>query len=104
MNADDMSKPVFGSFYLRSASSKAVPVHTTPLVGAQRRESPANIELLHTSRKLELFNSADLGDRQNRFLLFLFRVPHSQSFGLKNCKRQNHDRNGLWANAREIGT
>src|SRR3979490_2862895 len=54
MNADDMSTPGFGSFYLRSALSKAVPVHTTPLMGAQRRESPANRALLNSQKTMRL--------------------------------------------------
>src|SRR4030081_4133680 len=64
-------------------------------MGAQRRESPANWVLLNSRKKLESFNSADLGDRQNRFSRFLFRVPRSPPFGLKNCKRQNRNSNGL---------
>src|ERR1700687_5320443 len=61
MNADDMSKPVFGSFYLRSALSKAVPVHTTPLMGAQRRESPANRELLNSQKKIRIVQFSRFG-------------------------------------------
>src|SRR5713226_3765253 len=95
MNADDMSEPVFGSFYRPSALSKAAPLHTTSLMGAQMREGSANRALLRTRRILESFNSADLGDRQNQLLLRLFRWPRGQSFGLKNCKRQNRHRNGL---------
>src|SRR6266481_8973249 len=52
--------PLFGSFYRPSALSKAVPLHTTSLAGAQMRERPANKAFLRKQRKLESFNSTDL--------------------------------------------
>jgi hypothetical protein len=51
---------LFGSFYRPSALSKAVPLHTTSLAGAQMRERPANKAFLRKQRKLESFNSTDL--------------------------------------------
>src|SRR3979411_3517521 len=94
MNADDMSEPVFGSFYRPPQLSKAVPFHTTSSMRAEQRVSPENRAFLLRLEKLESFNSARLGDRPNPVLPRRFRPPHRQSFNLKNRQCQNRDRNG----------
>jgi hypothetical protein len=70
MNADDMNEPVFSArFIVPSASSKAVLAPHKHV--NSRAQQPKALQIGHFPQcedKLESFNSAGLGERQNQLL------------------------------------
>ncbi len=95
MNAEDMERTCFGSFYRAGHSSKAVRPHTNASSGAVLQKS-LQIGHFPECRQIRIAQfQPGCTERQNQFLPVARPRRCNQPFGLQDRKRQHHDRHGL---------